>query len=184
MTASAVLEPCPVDEEIRPSWVPIVFGFLLSVAGFAVFALALLAPDAWLLPTDHPLGRRLVGLLGVAVTAYTAYAAVRPWLEGRRLVLGAECLRLIEAGRVVGQVPYDNIARLSVDRVGRALAVLVVLHDAQRPDTWWEAPPGFHGYLKRARGCDLYLVWFSVPPETLREKLLARCSSARQAPVL
>jgi hypothetical protein len=175
--------PLPEGEEIRPSAVPIALGISFCSAGCLLSAFALLAPEAWLDPTDHPLLRRVVAAAGLAGFAYGVYQAVLPWLRQRRLVLGGDCLQLLEGGRVLGQVPYDNVARAAVDRVGRSVAVLLLLHDYRRPDTCWDHPPGFHDYLQKTEGCDLFIMGFRGYPEDLRAKILARCPGSRPASI-
>lgn len=168
-------QPSPEGEEIRPSTAPVLLGLLFSSAGCLLSAFALLAPEAWLDPMEHPLVRRLVAAVVLAGFAYGAYQAALPWVRKRRMFLGGDCLQLLEGDRVLGQVPYDNIAQATVGRVGRSFAVLLLLHDYRRPDTCWDNPPGFHDYLKGTEGYDMFITGFRGHPEDLRARIVARC---------
>src|SRR5262249_23779087 len=177
MTA-APFRPLAEGEVFPPSRTPILLGFFLCSVACLAFTLALVAPEAWLDGTGFPLLRRVVVAAG---SAYGAYQAVLSWLRRRRLVLGEDRLQLLEGNRVLGQVPFDNIAQVAVGQVGRSFAVLLLLGDHHRPDTCWDGPPGFHDYFKRAEGFDLFIAGFRVYPEDLRTKIVAPCRGVRAA---
>ncbi len=180
MTA-APLRPIAGDEVIPPSRTPILSGlFVCSVACLA-FSLALVAPDTRRDASESPLLRQGVIAVGAAWFACGAYQSVRPCLRRRRLVLAKDRLQLLEGNRVLGQVPFDNIAQVAVRQVGRSFAVLLLLGDYHRPDTCWDSPPGFHDHFKRAEGFDLFIVGFRIYPHDLRKKIVARCQGIQPA---
>jgi hypothetical protein len=165
-------------EQIHPARFPIVVGLLCCSIGCLLSIGFILAPESPRHPSMYPLLYRLAGILPLVGCGYGIYQTVQPWICRRRLVLGADRLQLIERDSILGQIPYDNISRIVVGQVGRSTAVLILLHDYHRPDTCWDNPPGFHGYLKSTTGFDLFIVEFNGSPEHLRKKILSRCGQS------
>ena len=168
-------------EEIRLSRPGILLGIVCCTVGWLVFVFTLVAPESWLDQTENPILRRMVATAGVIVFALGAWKEVRPWWRQRRLLLGKGCLQLLEGDRVLGQIPYDNIANAVVGNVGPVVSLLLTLHDYNRSDTCWDIPPGFHDYFQRTKGFDLFIKGFEVSPEILRGKILSYCQDACRA---
>jgi hypothetical protein len=183
MTTSTLPEPPVTDgEEIRISRCRRILALLGCLALLCISTTWVFAPDEtdvariefptqWRLPT-----LRVGGLLLLAVTGYAIFQFVGPLVRDRRIVLGSDRLQLVEGRRVLGQVPYDNIEKMVVDRVGRGgFGVWFTLYDYARPDTFWDNPPGFHQYLKRKDGFDLFIEpGFREYPEEIRRRILDR----------
>src|SRR5262245_27672342 len=132
--SAAPLRPIAADEVIPPARTPILLGLFVCSFASLVFTLALVAPDTRRDTSESPLLRQSVVAVGAAWFACGVYLSVRPWLRRRRLVLTEDRLQLLEGNRVLGQVPFDNIAQVAVRQVGRSFAVLLLLGDYHRSD--------------------------------------------------
>jgi hypothetical protein len=179
---------CPLaeGEVIYLSRLRLLFLLGICVGGTFVFGLCVLDAQAQV-RVGRPMGPELIfGLVGVLIWICGAVQVCKPYLRGRRLVLGADRIQMLERDRVLLQVPYDNIAEAKVRHARRSEDMLMLrLHDASRADTRWHPPPSGRESLQKTTGFDLFIdTGFKDNPMTLKEKILDRCHHLQIAEVV
>ncbi|MFO0877823.1 MAG: hypothetical protein U0840_10755 [Gemmataceae bacterium] len=99
----------------------------LSLAGLAVIARMPL-----LILKGRLIAFALLGLISLVGGVGVFFGLV---LRNRRLIVGEDRLQLVGAGgRVLGQLPYDNILDM---HMGVETSVEITLDTTRRRDTWW-----------------------------------------------
>jgi hypothetical protein len=124
-------------------------GFAIAGAGIALFTY---------FPRDAALS--FCGWLLLVSGALAALIPLRRCLAGRRLRVAADCVEVVErAARVVGRIPFDNVASVETWTRGEQSAVVITVRDPARGDTWW---PG--GALLRRVSRSLFDYDFCIEP--------------------
>jgi hypothetical protein len=117
----------------------------LSRTKYAKWALAafggLLLGAVLLYAYFHGIGRKgylVPGLLLVGVNAILFPTYVRCLFSDERLILGPDRLQLVKGkDRVVGQVPFENVAVVALNKADDLKSLGLDLHDLKRTDTFW-----------------------------------------------
>jgi hypothetical protein len=89
------------------------------------------------------------------------------------LILGADRLQNVRNGKVVGQVPYRNIASISLCTKDGIPSLGIQLVDEEDGDTFWERRrAGWYALSRAAWSYDVFITPdSSVPIETILETI-------------
>jgi len=135
------------------------FGMALAISGAGLFCmLVLTCAFSWAITHGHlnPVMARWVGYMIAAVVPVVIGVAIFLFLlvRFRRLIIGKERLQLTGSfGRLLGQLPYDNIEDISLGKVSTDNAdVYIRLQNRRRRDTWWPRFEHGESYDVRVRG--------------------------------
>ncbi len=123
------------------------------------------------------------GLLAGMTTLLVPFGVLR-LLRRRRLIVGPDRLRLVErADRVVGEVPFDNIADVRVVEIGAGVTSLgIVLARRDRGDTFWPLGLSRHQRAAHVGGHDFGLdAGYVLAPEAIRDEVVARLQRWRSS---
>src|SRR5262245_47363705 len=102
-----------------------------------------------------------VGLVAGLVSLFMDFA----------LILVADRLQNIRNGKVMGQVPYRNIAAIIIDKKDGASSLGIKLVNEEDTDTFWErGRAGWYALSRNAWGYDVFITPdSSVPVEAILE---------------
>jgi hypothetical protein len=129
---------------------------LLAALGFVMAGMGVALVRYF--PRDAALS--FCGWLLLAGSAPAALLPLRRCLAGRRLRVAADRIEVVErAARVVGRIPFDNVASVETWTRGEQSAVVITVRDPARGDTWW---PG--GALLRRVSRGLFDYDFCIEP--------------------
>jgi len=157
MQSADPLSPEPA-EEIGASRFLSVLSFGLVGAGLLLFLLGVIAGRSGQVEPGS-IGPFLL-LPGCLVLAYGIWQQIRWWRNNKRLRIAADRIQLVQGeAEVIGDIPYDNVAKITAERIGRSgLKALVRLVDPGRKDWSWPQPPGFRELLHSSYGYDVVLL--------------------------
>lgn len=135
------------------------FGKALGIAGGGLFAmLVLTCAFSWAITPRHMnfVMARWIGYMGAASMLVFVGLGISLYLlvRFRRLIIGKERLQLTGSfGRLLGQIPYDNIDDISLGQFSQEHAdVHIRLLNRRRKDTWWPRMEHGESYDIRVRG--------------------------------
>jgi hypothetical protein len=140
--------------------------FLLGASTLLfVFGLVLLGLGwIWDVPLPlklHFLGGAFALFCGLCIPVFLCQLLIGP-----RLVLGKDRVQVVQReSRVVAQVPYANVAGVSLVKVGQMRLLRIDLRDPDDPDTWLGGP--------RQQSFDLTPILYTRRPKHLEEMLQA-----------
>jgi hypothetical protein len=135
------------------------FGKALAIAGGGLFAmLVLTCAYSWAITpreANPVMARWIGGMLAAPILVFIGLGIFFILLvRYRRLVIGKERLQLTGSlGRLLGQVPYDNVEDISLGQFSQQHAdVHIRLLNRRRKDTWWPRMEYGEAYDIRVRG--------------------------------
>lgn len=95
--------------------------------------------------------------------------------SNKRLIIGGDRLQLVKGGAtVLGQIPYDNVARVEHLKEEQFEAVGIDVRDRNRSDTIWPGGQAGYDFGKNEFGYEITLGNDCLlPPQTIHQKIAA-----------
>ena len=132
---------------------------------------------------DRGIASLLVGLFFAVIGLALLPVFVMGMFSNKRLVIGRDRIQVVKGeGNVVGQIPYDNVARVELLKEEQFEAVGIDLQDPNRPDTVWPGGQAGYDFGRKEFGYEISLGHdCELRPPAILEKIAAAMQRSGRA---